>query len=154
MTVNDEKVRSAIRQWRDSLVNLSGRNRLINYRPTRSSTIEFTRHTAADVHEMIRSKELTFTKGTRPAEKPKDIDVEGEQVTSEDLENAVLAKIHDFDFDGYPDHLFADKTQKDVDKALRNLAGIAKREYIDKGLRTLYPRCLMSNCPAVLGRGS
>jgi very-short-patch-repair endonuclease len=76
--------------------------------------------------------------GTRPPEKPKDADVEGAEVTSADLEQAVLAQIHDINFDEYLDHLFVDKTQRDVDRALRNLAASARREYIDKGLRTLY----------------
>lgn len=132
------RVLNAIRQWRDSLVNLTGRNRLLNYRPTRSSTIEFSRHTANDVYRIIESDELTFTMGTRPPEKPRAVDVEGDEVTSEELEQAALSQIHEFDFDSYPDHLFAHKTQRDVDRALRTLAGISKREFIDKGLRTLY----------------
>lgn len=134
----DTKVRAAIRQWRDSLVNLTGRNRLLNYRPTRASTIEFTRHSAAEVHRIIASSDLTYTMGTRPPEKVSTIDVEGEDVTSDELEQAVLDQLQEFDFDSYPDHLFADKTQRDVDRALRLLAGTSKREYIDKGLRTLY----------------
>lgn len=140
--MNEGLVRAAIGQWRDALVNLSKVNRLINYRPTRSSTIEFTRHDGQAVYEIIGSAPITFVKGTRPPEKPKpdttDASVDSESGGAEDLEEAVLSQIQPFDFDEFPDHLFADKTQRDVDKALRNLAAIAKREYIDKGLRVLY----------------
>ena len=136
--LTEERVRSAIGQWRDSLVNLSSRNRLINYRPTRSSTIEFTRHDPETVFSTINSPALTFTKGTRPPEKTKAAGEDEAEAALENLEDAVLSQIHEFDFDSYPDNLFADKTQRDVDKSLRNLAGIAKREFLDKGLRVLY----------------
>ncbi|WP_169079167.1 DUF3320 domain-containing protein [Microcella alkalica] len=136
--MSEERVRSAIGQWRDSLVNLSSRNRLINYRPTRSSTIEFTRHDPETVFSTINSPAPTFTKGTRPPEKTKVVGDDEAEVALENLEEAVLSQIHEFDFDSYPDHLFADKTQREVDKCLRNLAGIAKREFLDKGLRVLY----------------
>jgi len=137
----DEQVRAAIAQWRDALVSLGNSNRLISYRPTRSSTLEFTRHDSQAVYDMIFSPAVTYVMGTKPPEKPKEsAEVEpGEgDAEGEDLEEAVLSQIEEFDFDEFPDHLFVDKTQRDVDKALRNLSATAKREFIEKGLRVLY----------------
>lgn len=135
----DERVRIAIKQWRDSLVNLSGRNRLLNYRPTRSSTIEFTRHSGSEVYERITADQLTYTLGTRPPVNVTAVDASDDQASSEELEQAVLSQLGDLvDPAQYPDHLFADKTQRDVDRALRTLASTSKREFIDKGLHTLY----------------
>ncbi len=130
-SLTDQKVSAAIKQWREALVSLTATNRLLNYRPTRASTIEFSRHSASEAYHMVASGGKTFTVGTRPAE-PSSED------GSAELERAVLTQLPDFDFESYPDHLFTDKTQRDVDRILRNLAGRSKREFLDKGLRTLY----------------
>lgn len=134
MTVNNSKLLTALGQWRDSLVNLTGRNRLLNYRPTRSSTIEFTRASASEVYATIASSELTFVMGTRPPEKTTPADAE----SSPGLEELVLDEITSFDYEKHPDSLFADMTQRNVDRALKNMSGVAKREYLEKGLATLY----------------
>ena len=39
----DARVRTAIGTWRDSLINLTGRNRLINFKPSRTGTVEIPR---------------------------------------------------------------------------------------------------------------
>jgi hypothetical protein len=36
-------VRSAVRGWRDGLINLTGSNRLLNFRPSRTSMVELAR---------------------------------------------------------------------------------------------------------------
>lgn len=132
MTTENSKLLAALGQWRDSLVNLTGRNRLLNYKPTRSSTIEFSRNNAEGVHSAIGGGELTFVTGTRPPEKTTSPSAD------EGLEELVLDEITSFDYDDYPDSLFADMTQRNVDRALKNMAGVARREYLDKGLSTLY----------------
>ncbi|MCS5510053.1 DUF3320 domain-containing protein [Curtobacterium flaccumfaciens pv. flaccumfaciens] len=132
------KADRAITQWRDSLLNLSGRNRLLNYRPTRSSTIEYSRHSAAEVFELIAAESLTFTLGTRADERNARSVADEEELATSDVEGAVLEQLREFDFEQHPGHLFTDKTQRDVDRALRNLAAASKREFIDKGLRILY----------------
>ena len=134
LTVDSSKLLTALGQWRDSLVNLTGRNRLLNYRPTRSSTIEFTRASPSEAYATIASPELTFVTGTRPPEKATTADSE----SSAALEELVLDEITSFDYEDYPHSLFADMTQRNVDRALKNMSGIAKREFLEKGLSTLY----------------
>lgn len=128
----------ALTQWRDSLVNLTARNRLLNYRATRASTLEFTRHSPAEIYAVVDSRALTYTMGTRPPAPPVAATDDASSDESQGLEQAALDQLLEFDFDEHPDVLFADKTQREVDRALRNLAATAKREYLDKGLHTVY----------------
>lgn len=124
------KLRTALEKWRESLVNLSGRNKLLNYRPTKSSTLEFVRQSQREVLELVMNSDGIFSVGTKPPAKKTD---EGGE-----LEDEVLEGIEDFDYDRFPNHLFVDRTQLDVDRILKNLAAVGRREYLDKGLSVLY----------------
>ena len=42
-------VRSAVRVWRDGLINLTGSNRLLNFKPSRTGMIGLVRPSAEDV---------------------------------------------------------------------------------------------------------
>ncbi len=42
-------IRSAIQSWRDGLINLTGANRLLNFKPSRTGSVELIRPPAADV---------------------------------------------------------------------------------------------------------
>lgn len=136
MTSLDDATRltDAAKAWRDSLLLLSGRNRLLNYKPTRSSTLEFVRATADEVVTSVHSSKGVPVIGLLP---PKDAVVAPEESTGE-LEEAALDVIEQIDFADYPDHLFVNKTQRDTERALRNLARTASREYLDRGLSVLY----------------
>lgn len=87
---------------------------------------------------MIAAEILTFTLGTRADERNAASVADDEELATSDVEGAVLEQLREFDFEQHPGHLFTDKTQRDVDRALRNLAAASKREFIDKGLRILY----------------
>lgn len=127
-----DKLKIALAQWRDSLVSLNGRNRLLNYRPTRASTIEFKEQSCGDVFSLINQSGGAYTVGTRatPAKKP----TEGAEMS---LEDEVLELV-EFDYSEFDKHLFADKTQSEVDRILKRLAGDARREFLDKGISVLY----------------
>lgn len=130
MTHDPTKLRTALVQWRESLVNLSGRNKLLNYRPTKASTLEFVRHSPTEVLDLVMTGDGIFTVGTKPpAKKTED---------GGDLEDEVLEVIEDFEYARFPNHLFVDRTQLEVDRILKNLAAIGRREYLDKGLSVLY----------------
>ena len=139
MDDNQEKLKSALRQWRESLVNMGGRNRLLNYRPTRSSTLEFVRHTPEEVFDLVSGNDGVFALGTKPPAPARVAVVVDESDDDESqLEDQVLDVIESFNYDAFPAQLFADKTQREVDRALKNLANAAKREFLDKGLNILY----------------
>ena len=132
---SQDKLKVALRQWRESLVNMSGRNRLLNYRPTRSSTLEFSGQTSQQVFDLISADDGAFTVGTKPPVKALPT---SDLTDGAHLGEQVLDTIEDFDYNEFPNRLFADKTQREVDRALKNLATAAKREFLDKGLSILY----------------
>ena len=128
------RLKNAVEAWRDSLLMLGGRNRLLNYKPTRSSTLEFTRATADEVIAYVQAGKGVPVIGLLP---PKEVTASEEDSVGE-LEEAALDVIEEIDVDDYPAHLFVKKTQRDADRALRNLARTASREYLDRGLSVLY----------------
>ncbi|UFS57633.1 DUF3320 domain-containing protein [Subtercola endophyticus] len=132
MSDSTEKLKAALVQWRDSLINLSGTNRLLNYRPTRASTIEFVSAHPAEVFELIGQHRGSHVQGTRdPAPKNK-------SGSTDELEDEVLAVIDNVEYDVHGTMLRADKTQLDVERALRRLAADSRREFVDKGISVLY----------------
>lgn len=130
---NNGAKRNALHSWRDSLLSLTGRNRLLNYRPTRSSTIDFIESTPDEVIRIISTGKGVPVAGITPTPPPLDADA-----PSDELEEEALADIEETDFSKFPNHLFAKKTQRDVDRGLRLLATTATREYLDRGLSVLY----------------
>ena len=134
MSEQHDKLRVALGQWRDSLVNLTGRNRLLNYRPTRASTIEFAGATSTEVYERIEARNGAYTIGTRPPSRSKPAGASD----VESLEDEVLEVLVEFDYGSDTANLHADKTQLEVDRTLKRLAADARREYVDKGISVLY----------------
>lgn len=131
--MNTNKLETALNQWRDSLVNLSSRNKLLNYKKTRASTIEFSELSASDIYDRLLSKTKTYIVGTKPEPVTKELD----QIEAE-LEELVIDVIQDFDYSKHKDSLFTSITQRDVDKVLKSIASAARREYLDKGISPLY----------------
>ncbi len=131
------KADRAIAQWRDSLLNLSGRNRLLNYRPTQSSTIEYSKHSACGGVRLIAAESLTFTLGTRADERNAELVRDDEELATSDVEGAVLEQLREFDFEQHPDTCSPTRRSVMSIVRLRNLAAASKR-FIDKGLRILY----------------
>lgn len=132
-TDGEGRLRNAVKSWRESLVLLSGRNRLLNYRPTRSSTLEFTHATADEIMAMVALNRGVPVVGLLPAVAPAAADAQ-----AGDLEAMALDVIEDFDYGSFAHHLFVNKTQRDVDRGLKTLAGTASREFLDRGLSVLY----------------
>jgi Protein of unknown function (DUF4011) len=57
----DALIRTAIRGWRDSLINLTGSNRLLNFKPSRAGAIEVTRPSPeAVLAELIAGRQFRF----------------------------------------------------------------------------------------------
>ncbi|WP_448256925.1 DUF4011 domain-containing protein [Microbacterium aurum] len=136
MTSSD-RLQDAVAAWRESLVMLSGRNRLLNYRPTKSSTLEFTRASTDEVLDLIEGSRGIPVVGTVPATVPVTGPVDA-LTESDDLESRALDVVEEYDFSAFSEHLFVNKTQREVDRALKNLSSTASREYLDRGLSVLY----------------
>ncbi|MFS0912349.1 DUF4011 domain-containing protein [Microbacterium sp. 179-I 3D2 NHS] len=128
---NDDAVRKALHAWRDSLLSLTGQNRLLNYRPTRTSTIELVEMSADEVLARINAGKGVPVAGLIPAA------IEN-AASTDDLEGEALSELEHTDLTEIADHLYARKTQRDVDRGLRLLSTTATREYLDRGLSVLY----------------
>lgn len=133
----DTRLTSAVAAWRESLVMLSGQNRLLNYRPTRSSTLEFVRASTDEVLHLVegsRGLPVVGTVQAAPAVTAPVVELEA----ADDLEARALEVVEDYDYSDFSAHLFVDNTQREVDRALKNLSSTASREYLDRGLSVLY----------------
>ena len=132
MTLEDNrKLAVALRQWRDDLIDVTFRNPLVDFKARKTSTIDLSGLDVAEVFHKLRSTKLTFIIGTKP-ERPKG------ELDDDDLERQVLELEEQFDYSRYPDALFVDRTQSDVDRTLRNLHRRSTQFFIDKGLNPLH----------------
>ncbi len=68
-----ERLKAVLAGWRTSLVDLSGRNRLLNFRHTRSSTLEVSAPSPADLVSLLENRALHF------AALPDEVSSEGEE---------------------------------------------------------------------------
>ena len=115
----DEKVLARLTDWRRRLIDLSFRNRLVNYRPTRSSTLEIRSPSASQLladpasaqphHFFFPPSEEDEPEGSAAPPTPRP----GDLVTQID--------------DG-----------KRLEKVLENLARRSNGEFEDKGIRILH----------------
>ena len=130
-------IRSAIGSWRDSLINLTGANRLLNFKPTRTGMVRLVRPSAGDVLSRLRVGGTYTFRSLRP--KPAG-PVPG-------------AAGHGGPADGYAGRmpgeapaippaagniLDTDKDPDDLASALRALMRRSNQEYLDRGLWVLY----------------
>jgi hypothetical protein len=126
----DARVRTAIGTWRDSLINLTGRNRLINFKPSRTGTVEIARPSADDVLSRIRMNrpyKFRSLKSDRPNLEPG----EYAAITEASLEEIPIPP-------PAVDILDTNKEPQDLGAALRSLLRRSEQQYLDRGLWVLY----------------
>jgi very-short-patch-repair endonuclease len=116
-------IRRAIADWRDSLINLSGRNRLLNFKygtsRSKTSTVEFVRPSSQDIlNGLVRNREYRF----RSLVQVEDPDT-GEVAPEPPEDSRILDSAAD---------------EKELAGALRNLYRKSTAEYLDRGVRVLY----------------
>lgn len=112
------QLRAVLEKWRDDLIDLSGRNRLLNFRPTRTATLEIRHPGAGAVLAGLAT-------GWRFAELPDHDSEEG----SEESEPALDTEV---------DGLVTQKaTQPSLDASLRRLYRDSNQVFNDTGLWTL-----------------
>jgi Protein of unknown function (DUF4011)/REase_MTES_1575/AAA domain/Protein of unknown function (DUF3320) len=129
-------VASRVDEWRRKLIDLSYRNRLINYKPTRASTIEIETPTLG-VLLADPGRKLPWRFYFPPEEDEETDDPEDERATLfDELVVRAAAK-------GRPpeaDEIVAanESNPKKLNRILENLARKSNSEYQDKALRILY----------------
>ncbi|MFD6260455.1 DUF3320 domain-containing protein [Micromonospora chalcea] len=132
LPAQDRLLQAIIRQWRDSLINLSGTNRLLNFRLSRTGAVRVLDPAATDVLAGLNAgRHFRF----RPAEEEND---EPEAVPTEPHRALPAA---DFGRPGRAarvDVLNTNKPASDLSSALRNLMRRSNQEFLDRGLWILY----------------
>ncbi|MGO9126027.1 MAG: DUF4011 domain-containing protein [Terriglobales bacterium] len=118
--------------WKEKLLDLSGSNRLLNFKTTKISTVKITRPSASGLFEQLvlseQSLKFPFYRGR--ASVPKDIwSLSGD---SRD------ANTRDEDWLITPGDLDTTKTPPELDKSLGKLAKLARSSREERGVNTLY----------------
>ena len=117
-------IRSAIHSWRDGLINLTGTNRLLNFKPSRTGSVELLRPSAEAVLARLTSHGTFQFRALRP-----------QQTEPEPAAEAVDAPPLP---PPSPDTLDADTGPDELASALRSLHRRSTQEYLDRGLSVLY----------------
>lgn len=120
----EPQVRQAIQTWRDSLVNLTGTNRLLNFRPTKSSTLAIAR--PGSPQEVLSRVGVGKGYRFRALEPPErlEADPNGERVPFTPAPS--------------PEYLDVDKNPTELGRIVRNLYRRSTQAYLDQGLSVLY----------------
>jgi len=124
----DDLVRATIASWRDALVNLTGSNRLLNFKPRKTSAVTVASPPAAEVLHRLAAKE-TFV--FRPREAAPDLR-ELPAVAADSVPSGRSLPRRG--------RTTLDVTAEaaDLRGALRNLLRRSNQEYLDRGLWILY----------------
>ncbi|WP_405103026.1 DUF3320 domain-containing protein [Micromonospora sp. NBC_01412] len=118
--VHRNDIINALKVWRDSLVNLTGVNRLINFKHTRTGTVQITSPTGQEILDGLRARRPWSFQGVREADQPFDADEDGPLA----LPSGSV--------------LHSPKADKDLAPVLRSLMRKARQEHLDRGLSVLY----------------
>ncbi|MEU3948097.1 DUF3320 domain-containing protein [Streptomyces sp. NPDC029526] len=112
-----DRLKTILAGWRTSLVDLSGRNRLLNFRHTRASTLELSAPAPAELVRLLESRALHF------APLPDEVTEDDEQQCAPPGEDEVVTQ---------------KSTAPALQKALRSLRAKATQVFNDYGLWTLH----------------
>ncbi|GAA3118914.1 DUF4011 domain-containing protein [Planomonospora alba] len=120
MQISDDRLKTVLRSWRESLIDLSGKNRLLNFRHTQSATLEIV---SPDATRLLAG----IAKGLRFAE----IDdvAEGEDEGAAEATPSVAAREGEI--------VTQKATQKTLESALRKLFRDSNQIFADTGLWVL-----------------
>lgn len=130
----DALVRTAIRGWRDSLINLSGTNRLLNFKSSRAGAVRVVRPTADEILAALTTgQQFRFRSIAEPEDASPELS-DGDSRTELPVPPAEGERLPP----PRADLLDTDKSEKDLAAALRNLARRSSQEYLDRGVWILY----------------
>ncbi len=123
-----QKFERAYRRWKERLLDLTGRNRLLNFRPTKVSTIRVTSPEPGDLFEqlVVRERSLRFPlyQGTATVSLADDVS-EGEMPAEET-------------YNVSPGDMETSKPPPELERSLYRLAQLARFSKEERGVNTLY----------------
>ncbi len=128
--MSTERVVAQVRKWRDELIDLTRRNRLLNLSKSKSSSL---RIVDPGYGQILR--DLHGARGWRFHYPPLD----AEESADSTLVAAIEAEDTELTDTREPDELMTDTPRsRDISRILRNLERRGAQEYLDRGLRVLY----------------
>jgi hypothetical protein len=136
----DLTVRAAIAQWRDELVNLTARNRLLNFKSTRTGSVDLRRPSAAEVLAGITTGNRFSFRSLIPDALSTPALEAG--TGSARIPDTSVRRTAQTSADDWPDEeqgvLDSSATSADLSAGLRSLMRKSNQEFLDRGLWVLY----------------
>ncbi|KGN37504.1 DUF3320 domain-containing protein [Knoellia subterranea] len=115
-------VTEALRVWRDGLVNLTGTNRALNFKHSKTGTVSLTAPGLHDIYDGLRRGVEWQFEGEPDPDDP----ISYEDDATQSTQAGARARLH------------CRKPNKELGSALRNLARRANQEFLDRGLSVMY----------------
>lgn len=130
--------------WKERLLDLTARNRLLNFRSTRVSTIQISSPGSADLYDRlaVREKSLTF-----PLYQGKTV------VSLVDEDDDDKGSMADAPYKVLPGDIETTKIPPDLEKSLFRLAALARSSKEERGINTLYLALGMLEYQPQIGAG-
>ena len=119
--------RQVIRKWRDSLVNLTGTNRLLNLRPSKAGMLAIARPEPGEVLARARNGAGFGFRALQPPPSRETGAGAGQGTAAASAQ-----------FPPSPSHLDVDRTPNDLGRIARGLYRRSTQAYLDQGLSVLY----------------
>ncbi|MCK9902151.1 DUF3320 domain-containing protein [Frankia sp. Cpl3] len=144
--VEEGRVRSSVRTWRDGLLNLGFTNPMLRPRSTKS-TIKIVRPSAAEIHEWVTGGEVCRIRALLPEPAPDAADgdgaVNGRGAVNGDggtdlPSDGLDVSVDDPEPELAPYVLDTRRDPRSLSSALRTLLRRSSEQYLDRGLWTLY----------------
>ncbi|MEU7906322.1 DUF3320 domain-containing protein [Actinoplanes sp. NPDC049118] len=131
-SAKDRLLQATIRQWRDSLINLSGTNRLLNFRLSKTGAVRVLSPASEEVLAGLSAgRDFVFRPADEADDGPDGVATESSPALAEGDLGAPGKRSR-------LDVLHTDKPVSDLSAALRNLMRRSNQEFLDRGLWILY----------------
>lgn len=137
-TDRDTVIEEVIRTWRESLINLTGRNRLLNFTVTKTSTVPVTVPDPAMVLQRLKGQRPLSFAALRPPPTVTDPDEVAALAADADQQGPTQWTDPRSQVESSPTLLGANMDPAALRGALRTLMSRSNQTFMDTGLRTLY----------------
>lgn len=132
----DRVVLDRIEDWRRRLIDLSYRNRLIRYRPTRATTLEIE---SPSLDALLADLDRTAPWRFFFPPEPEEVSTDEVEDAADFVDSVVVTGTHRIDRAPRPDEVVvAERHPRQINRILENLARKSNAEFQDKALRILY----------------
>jgi Cdc6-like AAA superfamily ATPase len=133
---DDRVVLDRIEDWRRRLIDLSYRNRLIRYKPTRATTLEIE---SPDLDVLLADRDRTAPWRFFFPPEPEEESAGEEEDAASFVDSVVVTGAQRIDRSPRPDEIVVTESHpRQINRILENLARKSNAEFQDKALRILY----------------